>query len=135
MVFMIGFSAGLGPAPWCLAAELSPLRGKGFEFGSVCAFHWASALAITSMFSILGTTTTRLALLILLSSAFSFAGGVIAFNRLPDTRRVSLEFILVSGQGQRSRRPSETRHSAGSRASPAAQGVSRKDSTRGEQKE
>ncbi|KAL3260371.1 hypothetical protein MRX96_046301 [Rhipicephalus microplus] len=38
VIFSIGFSLGLGPASWTLAVELAPLRKKGFEFGSVCAF-------------------------------------------------------------------------------------------------
>ncbi|KAL3210871.1 hypothetical protein MRX96_052115 [Rhipicephalus microplus] len=64
VIFSIGFPLGLGPASWTLAVELAPLRKNGFEFGSVCAFHWASALGIISLFTILGTNTGSLALLV-----------------------------------------------------------------------
>ncbi|XP_037565185.1 facilitated trehalose transporter Tret1-like [Dermacentor silvarum] len=100
VIFTIGFSLGLGPASWALAVELAPLRNNGFEFGSVCAFHWASALAIISMFSIVGTTTASLALLVFLSAAVTFAGGMTALKLLPDTRCVSLEGILLRGQAE-----------------------------------
>lgn len=107
MIFSIGFSLGLGPASWTLAVELAPLRKNGFEFGSVCAFHWASALGIISLFTILGTNTGSLALLVVLSGLVTFTGGMTAFKLLPDTRGVSLEGILLQGQGDvRSRGPS-----------------------------
>ncbi|XP_049271224.1 facilitated trehalose transporter Tret1-like [Rhipicephalus sanguineus] len=99
VIFTIGFSLGLGPASWTLAVELAPLRKNGFEFGSVCAFHWASALGIISLFTILGTTTGSLALLVSLTGLVTFAGGMTAFKLLPDTRGVSLEGILLQGQG------------------------------------
>ncbi|KAH7957640.1 hypothetical protein HPB52_020940 [Rhipicephalus sanguineus] len=98
VVFTIGFSLGLGPASWTLAVELAPLRKNGFEFGSVCAFHWATALGIISLFTILGTTTGSLALLVSLTGLVTFAGGMTAFKLLPDTRGVSLEGILLQGQ-------------------------------------
>ncbi|XP_075539389.1 facilitated trehalose transporter Tret1-like [Dermacentor variabilis] len=111
VIFTIGFSLGLGPASWALAVELAPLRNSGFEFGSVCAFHWASALAILSMFSIVGTTTASLALLVFLSGAVTFAGGMTAFKLLPDTRCVSLEVILLRGQAHvTTRRASDIMH-------------------------
>ncbi|KAL3238727.1 hypothetical protein MRX96_048045 [Rhipicephalus microplus] len=107
VIFSMGFSLGLGPASWTLAVELAPLRKNGFEFGSVCAFHWASALGIISLFTILGTNTGSLALLVVLSGLVTFTGGMTAFKLLPDTRGVSLEGILLQGQGNvRSRGPS-----------------------------
>lgn len=107
VIFSIGFSLGLGPAAWTLAVELAPLRKTGFEFGSVCAFHWASALGIISLFTILGTNTGSLALLVVLSGLVTLTGGMTAFKLLPDTRGVSLEGILLQGQGDvRSRGPS-----------------------------
>ncbi|KAH8041863.1 hypothetical protein HPB51_019244 [Rhipicephalus microplus] len=99
VIFSIGFSLGLGPASWTLAVELAPLRKNGFEFGSVCAFHWASALGVISLFTILGTNTGSLALLVVLSGLVTFTGGMTAFKLLPDTRGVSLEGILLQGQG------------------------------------
>ncbi|KAH6932959.1 hypothetical protein HPB50_011098 [Hyalomma asiaticum] len=98
VIFSIGFSLGLGPASWTLAVELAPLRKHGFEFGSVCAFHWASALGMISLFTMLGTTTGSLAVLVSLSGVVTFAGGMTAIRLLPDTRGVSLEGILLRGQ-------------------------------------
>ncbi|XP_075749339.1 solute carrier family 2, facilitated glucose transporter member 8 [Rhipicephalus microplus] len=107
VIFSIGFPLGLGPASWTLAVELAPLRKNGFEFGSVCTFHWASALGIISLFTILGTNTGSLALLVVLSGLVTFTGGMTAFKLLPDTRGISLEGILLQGQGDvRSRGPS-----------------------------
>ncbi|KAL1427066.1 hypothetical protein MTO96_017809 [Rhipicephalus appendiculatus] len=46
-----GYSAGLGPVPWILAVELTPLRGAGMELGSVYAVSWASFFVTANFFS------------------------------------------------------------------------------------
>ncbi|XP_065286713.1 solute carrier family 2, facilitated glucose transporter member 8-like isoform X3 [Dermacentor albipictus] len=105
VVFAIGYSIGLGPATWVLAIELAPLRGRGFDFGSVCVFHWASALTVISLVSAFGPSATWLAVLACLASGATFAGGVAAFFILPDTSNVSLEVILLEGRKDRPKKP------------------------------
>nr|XP_054923459.1 solute carrier family 2, facilitated glucose transporter member 8-like [Dermacentor andersoni] len=116
VVFAIGYSIGLGPATWVLAIELVPLRGSGFDFGSVCVFHWASALTVISLVSAFGLSATWLAVLACLSGGATFAGGVAAFFILPDTSSVSLEAILLEGRKDRPKKPPPAVEFSGSSA-------------------
>ncbi|KAL3227914.1 hypothetical protein MRX96_003858 [Rhipicephalus microplus] len=50
-----GYSAGLGPVPWILAVELTPLRGDGMELGSVYAASWTAFFVTANYYS---TTST-----------------------------------------------------------------------------
>ncbi|XP_075539447.1 solute carrier family 2, facilitated glucose transporter member 8-like isoform X2 [Dermacentor variabilis] len=105
VVFCIGYSIGLGPAAWVLATELAPLRGCGSDFGSVCVFHWASALAVVSLVSTVGLSAPWLAVLTCLAAVSTFAGGLAAVFLLPDTSCVSLETILLEGHKDRPKKP------------------------------
>ncbi|XP_077523283.1 facilitated trehalose transporter Tret1-like [Amblyomma americanum] len=118
VVFSAAFSAGLGPASWVLAIELTPLRGRGFDFfGSVCAFYWASALAVVSLFARMGTDPLSLAVLSWFCGVVTFAGGVTAFAFAPDTAGISIESILMEGQGDR-RKKSEVGDAASTTIAP-----------------
>nr|XP_050029216.2 solute carrier family 2, facilitated glucose transporter member 8-like [Dermacentor andersoni] len=105
VAFCIGYSIGLGPAAWVLAIELAPLRGCGTDFGSVCVFHWASALAVVSLVCTVGLSAPWLAVLTCLAAVSTFAGGLAAVFLLPDTSCVSLETILLEGHNDRPKKP------------------------------
>ncbi|KAH6931730.1 hypothetical protein HPB50_000037 [Hyalomma asiaticum] len=49
-IFFFGYGLGIGPLTWIQAVELTPLRGHGVEFGSVCTFHWACAFCSATFF-------------------------------------------------------------------------------------
>ncbi|XP_077523266.1 solute carrier family 2, facilitated glucose transporter member 8-like [Amblyomma americanum] len=119
VVFSAAFSAGLGPASWVLAVELAPLRASGFDFGSVCAFYWASALAVVSLFATLGTDPHSLAVLSWVCGIITFAGGVTTFAFAPDTAGISVESILMEGQGYKpKKKKSDTVEAATSSITP-----------------
>ncbi|XP_037565028.1 solute carrier family 2, facilitated glucose transporter member 8 [Dermacentor silvarum] len=105
VVFAIGYSVGLGPATWVLVIELAPLRGRGFDFCTVCIFHWVSALAVINLVSARGPSATSQAVLACVAGGVTFAGGIAAFFILPDTSCVSLETILLEGQKNRPKKP------------------------------
>ncbi|XP_049271229.1 solute carrier family 2, facilitated glucose transporter member 8-like [Rhipicephalus sanguineus] len=102
-LFVVGFSAGLGPVPWVLAAELVPLRGTGLEFGSVCAANWAGSF-VTANFVATTTTTRMIAVSLWLYGFIAITGGLISFALLPDTDCMSIEDILLIDPDERARR-------------------------------
>ncbi|KAK8768664.1 hypothetical protein V5799_014871 [Amblyomma americanum] len=119
VVFSAAFSAGLGPASWVLAVELAPLRASGFDFGSVCAFYWASALAVVSLFATLGTDQYSLAVLSWVCGTVTFAGGVTTFAFAPETVGISVESILMEGQDyKKKKKKSDTAEAATSSITP-----------------
>ncbi|XP_077523234.1 uncharacterized protein LOC144134137 [Amblyomma americanum] len=119
VVFSAAFSAGLGLASWVLAVELAPLRASGFDFGSVCAFYWASALAVVSLFATLGTDPHSLAVLSGVCGAVTFVGGVTTFAFAPDTVGISVESILMEGQDYKpKKKKSDTVEAATSSITP-----------------
>ncbi|KAK8759834.1 hypothetical protein V5799_028899 [Amblyomma americanum] len=119
IVFSAAFSACLGPASWVLAVELAPLRASGFDFGSMCAFYWASALAVVSLFATLGTDPHSLAVLSWVCGAVTFAGGVTTFAFAPETVGISVESILMEGQDYKpKKKKSDTVEAATSSVTP-----------------
>lgn len=102
-LFVVAFSAGLGPVPWILAAELVPLRGTGLEFGSVCAASWAGSF-VTANFVSTTATTRMLAVSLWLYGFIALTGGLISFTLLPDTDCMSIEDILLIDPDERARK-------------------------------
>ncbi|XP_077508605.1 trehalose transporter 1-like protein [Amblyomma americanum] len=98
-VFVAGFSAGLGPVPWILAAELTPLRGTGLEFGTVCAANWAGSFVTANVFAITATTK-MLAVSLWVYSGITITGGLVIFALLPETTSMSIEEILLLGNDE-----------------------------------
>ncbi|XP_075539885.1 solute carrier family 2, facilitated glucose transporter member 8-like [Dermacentor variabilis] len=96
-VFVAGYSAGLGPVPWILAAELTPLRGSGMELGSVCATNWAALVVSANFFSTSGTMQ-RLAITLWVYSGLTVTSGLLFLTLLPETARASIEDVLLIGQ-------------------------------------
>ncbi|XP_065286652.1 solute carrier family 2, facilitated glucose transporter member 8-like isoform X2 [Dermacentor albipictus] len=95
--FVAGFSAGLGPVPWILAAELTPLRGSGMELGSVYATNWAALLVSANFFST-SDTMQRLAITLWVYSGLTIASGIVFLALLPETAHASIEDVLLIGQ-------------------------------------
>ncbi|KAH8041836.1 hypothetical protein HPB51_018630 [Rhipicephalus microplus] len=103
VLFVVGFSVGLGPVPWVLAAELVPLRGTGLEFGSVCAANWAGSF-VTANFVTTATTSRMIAVSLWLYGCIAITGGLISFALLPDTDCMSIEDILLIDPDERARK-------------------------------
>ncbi|KAG0411295.1 hypothetical protein HPB47_011593 [Ixodes persulcatus] len=92
--FVAGFSLGLGPVTWLLAAELVPLRDRGLLMGVTCAFNWVCAFAVTLFFESVHTTFKFSGLGWFFSSV-SVLGSLLVAKFLPETSRRSLEQILI----------------------------------------
>lgn len=50
LVYIAGFSVGLGPIPWLMMSEMSPVRGRGLICGLGTAFSWLFVFIITKTF-------------------------------------------------------------------------------------
>ncbi|XP_015918280.1 facilitated trehalose transporter Tret1 [Parasteatoda tepidariorum] len=50
IIYIAGFSLGLGPIPWLMMSEMSPVRGRGIICGLGTAFSWFFAFIVTKTF-------------------------------------------------------------------------------------
>ncbi|KAF8786548.1 Facilitated trehalose transporter Tret1 like protein [Argiope bruennichi] len=50
IVYIAGFSVGLGPIPWLMMSEMSPIRVRGLVCGLGTAFSWTFVFIITKSF-------------------------------------------------------------------------------------
>ncbi|KAG8187253.1 hypothetical protein JTE90_019146 [Oedothorax gibbosus] len=50
IVYIAGFSIGLGPIPWLMMSEMSPIRGRSLICGLGTAFSWLFVFIITKTF-------------------------------------------------------------------------------------
>ncbi|KAL3199848.1 hypothetical protein MRX96_043734, partial [Rhipicephalus microplus] len=76
------------------AAELTPLRGHGVEFGSVCTFHWACAFCSVTFFERVraGFSFGELAWFY---GTLTLANGLVLYYFMPETKHLPLESILL----------------------------------------
>ena len=58
IVFIAGFSIGLGPIPWLMMGELVPERVKGPATSAATFFNWGLAFAVTLSFNSLKQALT-----------------------------------------------------------------------------
>lgn len=92
--FIVGYSVGLGPVTWILAAELVPLRGLGTAMGLACAFNWSCSFLVTVVFEFV-RDTLKFSGLGLFYSAITLVGCVFVSVFMPETREKTLEDILL----------------------------------------
>ena len=50
MLYIIGYSIGLGPVPWVMASELIPMRVRGIGVGIATCFNWMCAAIVLQLF-------------------------------------------------------------------------------------
>ncbi|XP_049271320.1 uncharacterized protein LOC119391663 [Rhipicephalus sanguineus] len=93
-LFFFGYALGIGPITWIQAVELTPLRGHGVEFGSVCTFHWACAFCSVTFFE-----RVRLSFsfgeLAWFYGTLTLANGLVLYYFMPETKHLPLESILL----------------------------------------
>lgn len=94
VLFVVGFSIGLGPVIWLLAAELVPLRGLGILMGLTCAFNWMCAFAVTLFFNVV-RDSFHFSRLGWFFSSVTFAGFLLMAFFMPETKGRTLEDILL----------------------------------------
>ena len=72
LVFVAGYSWGLGAVVWVYFGELLPLRARGKVAGLATAFVWLCAFVVTSWFSsMLVNVKTDFKTLFILEECFS----------------------------------------------------------------
>nr|XP_037289407.1 solute carrier family 2, facilitated glucose transporter member 6-like [Rhipicephalus microplus] len=94
IVFFFGYALGIGSVTWIQAAELTPLRGHGVEFGSVCTFHWACAFCSVTFFERVraGFSFGEMAWFY---GTLTLANGLVLYYFMPETKHLPLESILL----------------------------------------
>jgi MFS family permease len=92
VVFIVGFSFGLGPVPWLMMGELFPVRFRGPASGIASCVNWASAFLTTKSFpasmALFGLHGT-----FWFYAVATFVGAVFVHKCVPETRGKSLNQI------------------------------------------
>lgn len=92
VVYIIGFSLGLGPIPWLLMSEIFPSKARGIASAIATAFNWMCSFIITKEFLALEGAFTQ-------QGVFWMYAGVCVVEVLfvlflvPETKGKSLEEI------------------------------------------
>ncbi|KAH6921745.1 hypothetical protein HPB50_004488 [Hyalomma asiaticum] len=105
VAYASGYSIGLGPVTWLLAAELIPLQGTGLLLSMAFSFNWLSLFAV--MLFLHGVRETlSFSGCGFFFSAVTLAGTSLVYWLVPETSGRSLEQILMDvtaeGEGYRS---------------------------------
>ncbi|KAH6933350.1 hypothetical protein HPB50_014380 [Hyalomma asiaticum] len=93
-IFFFGYGLGIGPLTWIQAVELTPLRGHGVEFGSVCTFHWACAFCSATFFERV-RVSFGFSEMAWFYGTLTFANGLVLYYFMPETKQLALETILL----------------------------------------
>ncbi|KAH7957433.1 hypothetical protein HPB52_018937 [Rhipicephalus sanguineus] len=117
-----GYSAGLGPVPWILAVELTPLRGSGMELGSVYAASWAAFFVTANYFST-SSTMHWLAITLWVYSCLTLTSGLLFLALLPESAHASIEDVLLVGQEVKYHHKDSIRHTAKTQEQASKQDV------------
>ncbi|XP_075526303.1 facilitated trehalose transporter Tret1-like [Dermacentor variabilis] len=101
VAYAIGYSFGLGPVTWLLAAEMIPLQGAGLLLSLAFAFNWLSLFAVTLFLDGLRGTLSFSGCGWFFS-AVTLAGTSLVYWFVPETNGRSLEQILmdVNAEGE-----------------------------------
>jgi sugar porter (SP) family MFS transporter len=92
VLYIAGYSLGIGGLFWVIIAEIYPLQCRGFAMSIVTAIQWAAnfivAATFLSILSYFGVATT-----FLLYASICLLGFIFCYFCLPETKQRSLEWI------------------------------------------
>lgn len=93
VVFIFGFSLGMGPIPWLLMPEIMPteVRGKASSFGT--AINWGTSFLVTLCFQPL-QNMIKIEGVFLLFCGVMFVCLVFVAMKVPETKGKSVEEVL-----------------------------------------
>ena len=95
MLYIAGYSLGIGGLFWVIIAEIYPLQCRGFAMSVVTAIQWAANFVVAATFlsilSYLGIANT-----FILYASMCAIGFIFCFFFLPETKERSLEWIQKS---------------------------------------
>ena len=92
LIFILSFSAGLGPIPWLYLGELLPLRGRGAAASLATITSNLMAFAVTGSFGLLQKWLSESGAFALYS-ACTLLGGFYTFMEVPETKGRTLEQV------------------------------------------
>jgi MFS family permease len=89
LIYIFGYSIGLGPVPWLMLSEIFPSDVKGFFYGIVTAINWICKIMVTFSFPTL--TRALHAYTFLPYAFFLYVAVIIAFFLVVETKGKTLE--------------------------------------------
>ncbi|KAJ0946391.1 putative major facilitator, sugar transporter, major facilitator superfamily [Helianthus annuus] len=94
LLYIAGFSLGMGAVPWVIMSEIFPINIKGTAGGLVTLVNWAGAWAVSYTFNFLLTWSSYGTFL--LYAAVNVACIVFVINLVPETKGRTLEEIQAA---------------------------------------
>ncbi|MFS7901902.1 putative major facilitator, sugar transporter, major facilitator superfamily [Helianthus anomalus] len=94
LLYIAGFSLGMGAVPWVIMSEIFPINIKGTAGGLVTLVNWAGAWAVSYTFNFLLTWSSYGTFL--LYAAVNVACIVFVINLVPETKGKTLEEIQAA---------------------------------------
>nr|GEW07286.1 sugar transporter ERD6-like 7 [Tanacetum cinerariifolium] len=94
LLFIAGFSLGMGAVPWVIMSEIFPINIKGTAGGLVTLVNWAGAWAVSYTFNFLLNWSSYGTFL--LYAAVNVACILFVVNLVPETKGKTLEEIQAA---------------------------------------
>ncbi|PWA94661.1 sugar transporter ERD6-like 7 [Artemisia annua] len=94
LLFIAGFSLGMGAVPWVIMSEIFPINIKGTAGGLVTLVNWAGAWAVSYTFNFLLNWSSYGTFL--LYAAVNVACILFVINLVPETKGKTLEEIQAA---------------------------------------
>ncbi|KAI7732140.1 hypothetical protein M8C21_025335 [Ambrosia artemisiifolia] len=94
LLYIAGFSLGMGGVPWVIMSEIFPINIKGTAGGLVTLVNWAGAWAVSYTFNFLLTWSSYGTFL--LYAAVNITCILFVIKLVPETKRKTLEQIQAA---------------------------------------
>jgi len=97
LVFIAAFATALGPIPWIVSSEIFPAKIRGRAMSIATFVIWTSCYVVAQTFPLLNdSAAVGPAKTFWVYAAFSLAGFIFVWAKLPETKGRSLEEIETS---------------------------------------
>jgi len=109
VIYISGFSVGLGPIPWLLMSELLPKRARSVASAAATMLNWLASFAVTESYDYLVAAVTP-------AGAFFFFAAVCTLGlfyvstSLPETKGLSLDQIEAFFADRGRQKQNKTKH-------------------------
>ena len=92
IIYISGFSIGLGPVPWLLMSELLPKRSRAVASAAATMLNWAGAFIVTESYDYVVIALRPSGAFFLFTAVIAF-GFLYVSSALPETKGLSLNAI------------------------------------------
>ena len=94
-VYLLGFSPGMGPMPWCVNSEIYPTSFRGVGNSISTAVNWSTNILMSMTFLTLINATSKQGAFMIYAAVSTFFLVIYAVY-LPETKGRPLEVIMLS---------------------------------------